>query len=526
MSTQPQTRSSPVLSDPGKSSVALLWDRQSTLPLTTILADEDLVILLTPATVPSELDSSETSDPFEPLGRALATKHRWIRHVPYTKHNGITGTHVAFVKRAKVVIFVITTFSSVDGVSQPEFADIVREVCEDKPLITVACCDPQDHDIHEFGFSTLLRSPGFSLVDLEAIASLLMVEESVPPREALGSPIALHPRPLWSVQPWDCERDIAEIHILWLESLPRQFNLSRSALRMLLKRDGYAMHHIVRDPTSGDIVGFCGTFTTFADSSADRLIGSIAAIVVRSEFRGRGIGRILHDEAFGKLNKVRGVGRIQLGSTFPRLLYGLPTLLDSTGWFKNRGWTVNESVPGKGRTAVDWLWEFGESPVSTFSSAGLTFRSYQFSDYQQVLDIANRESEKRYCFGWYDQYAKILDSSQMGDILVGLEGKTLVATAITYIPNSVSPAAADLPWAGSVGSRIGGVSCICIKDDDPDMVNRRDSVMIRLLQMCRQTLSERGMSGMFIDAVKSDDKAFVSLGFRKWAEYKEVWREV
>ena len=84
-----------------------------------------------------------------------------------------------------------------------------------------------------------------------------------------------------------------------------------------------------------------------------------------------------------------------------------------------------------------------------------------------------------------------------------------------------------------------------ILDDDPDMVNRRDSVATRLLLACRQTLSERGMVGMFVDGSRSDENVLQSLGkkerlalhqlqwltmdvlgFCEWAEYKEVWRKV
>jgi len=67
--------------------------------------------------------------------------------------------------------------------------------------------------------------------------------------------------------------------------------------------------------------------------------------------------------------------------------------------------------------------------------------------------------------------------------------------------------------------------------------------MIRLLDSSIRILSEHGMKGMFIDAVKGGDEGFLSmgefllsgvmllsfakppLGFQKWARYREVWRE-
>ncbi|KAJ4167810.1 hypothetical protein NW754_011627 [Fusarium falciforme] len=505
------------------SSAALLWDHQDLVPIQNILADEELVLLLTPAVVPLNTNLTSTSDPFEPLGRALARRHPWIRHVPYVKDRGITGTHVAFIKRARVVIFMLAGFSSDEGAFQLEVAGIVREVCEERPTALVACCQlPEDgHDrIHELGFQTVLQCPGYSAADLETIAALL-TNTTEPAMD-----IDPEPQALWPIQPWNYDRDLPEVHMLWLAALPPKFHLSRAVLGSLLKRDGYAMHHIIREPSSGRIVGFCATFTTFADSSGDRLIGSIAAIIAHQDFRGRGIGRMLHDEVLSKLNKIRGVGRIQIGSTFPRLLYGLPDPVDNSEWFENRGWKLNELTPGKGRPVSDWCLRFADSPVPDLASAGLSFRPCQLPDAHHIIGMANRESERKFGFGWYDQYAKTIDSCHLSDVIVGLEGDNLVAAAITYFPNNGSPCAADIPWPAAVGQDIGGVSCICIKDDDPDMVNRRDSVMMRLLLACRQSLTERGMVGMFVDGIKSDENVLSSLGFRKWAEYKEVWRKI
>lgn len=84
-------------------------------------------------------------------------------------------------------------------------------------------------------------------------------------------------------------------------------------------------------------------------------------------------------------------------------------------------------------------------------------------------------------------------------------------------------------------------------DEEPNIANRRDTIMIRLLDSSIRILSEQGMKGMFIDAVKGGDEGFQSmgelllfwelsilllsstntpLGFQKWARYREVWREV
>lgn len=83
---------------------------------------------------------------------------------------------------------------------------------------------------------------------------------------------------------------------------------------------------------------------------------------------------------------------------------------------------------------------------------------------------------------------------------------------------------------------------VCL-DDDPEIVNRRDTIMVRLLHACVQSLSQRGMVGLYLDCVKPDDHSLESFGqithlqleserltvpagFRKWAEYRDLWRQV
>ncbi|EGU73702.1 hypothetical protein FOXB_15788 [Fusarium oxysporum f. sp. conglutinans Fo5176] len=379
------------------SPATLLWDHQDLIPLQKSLGGEDLVLLLTPAVVPLDQSPTNASDPFEPLGKALASTHPWIRHVPYTKEHGITGIHVAFVKRARVVIFVLTGFSTEEGLFQLEHAEVAREVCEERPLVLVACCEVSEKGARECGFPTIVQCPGYFAADLQAVAVLLTSER--PTTEATPTTGNSDSPPTWSLLKWDYDRDLPETHALWESCLPSKFHLNRSTLGSLLKRDGYAMHYMVREPHKGQAIGFCATFTTFTDSSGDRLIGSVAAIIVHRDFRGQGVGLFLHDEVVRKLKKIRGVGIIQLGSTFPRLLSGLPVNETELELFEKRRWSMKESTAGNGRRVLDWLLRFADHPVPDLTSAGLTFRPCQLTDYLKVVEMANTESQKRYGFG-------------------------------------------------------------------------------------------------------------------------------
>jgi hypothetical protein len=52
------------------------------------LQETDVIILLTPVVVPISQDPTDTSDPFEPLGRSLARRHARVRQIPYTQRFG------------------------------------------------------------------------------------------------------------------------------------------------------------------------------------------------------------------------------------------------------------------------------------------------------------------------------------------------------------------------------------------------------------------------------------------------------
>lgn len=440
----------------------LIHDRSSHIPFSKILENGDIVLLLTPVVLP--LDGDSGTDPFEPLGRELAKYHPWIRHVPYTARGGITSTHIGFVKKAKVVVFVITGPASSGQPSQVELSRMVQEVGQGRPHVVLACCNVQDLDPVIASFSTVLQLPGYSSQELEVGADLLFLGRSTrpppPPKTPTYQNTAIPHR--WSVTEWNQARDVPEIHELWSQCMPPKFKLNQPSLLRVLQRDGYAKHFVVRQPGTNRLLGFCATYITYLDSKGEILVGSLAALLVTESHRGQGIGSILHNEALKGFKKTRGVSRLQLGSTFPRLFYGLPIDHPSEEWFNRRGWRMDCTVPGTGQEASDWILAFEDWPRGGFPPIGVTFRPCGFADFDRVLETVERESERNGSMAWYDQYAKLAESMAMGDIMLGLKGDTIVATAITYTMHSDNPSAEDIPWAGSISDDTGGVTCICI----------------------------------------------------------------
>lgn len=440
----------------------LIQDHPSHIPLSNIVERGDIILLLTPVVLPVEQNSSQ--DPFEPLGRSLAKFHPWIRHVPYTSQGGITSTHAGFIKRAKAVVFVISGPHIPGQPSQVDLSSTAQAIGEHRPHVVLACCNVQELESTTASFPTIVQLPGYHLHELETAAGLLFhgpykQPVQLPGVSSLQSKRVPH---RWVVKAWDGIGDLPAVYDLWRSCMPAQFILSRHSLLRLLQRDGYAKHFVVRTSETGEVVGFCATYTTYLDSKGEVLVGSIAAILVKASHRDLGIGRILHDEGMKGFQKTRGVSRLQLGSTFPRLLYGLPIDHPSEGWFRRMGWRFDCTTPGTGQEVADWVLAFDEWPAGGFSPSGLVFRPCGFADFDLVLEIVEQESERKQNMAWYDQYAKLAESPSMCDIIIGLRGETIVATAITYIMNSDNSSAEDLPWAGTISMDTGGVTCICI----------------------------------------------------------------
>lgn len=448
-----------------KPKTMLIQDRSSHIPFSKILNHGDIVLLLTPVVLHADGDPSQ--DPFETLGRGIAKYHPWLRHVPYTPQSGITSTHVGFIQRAKLIVFVITGPPSSGQPSQVDLSSVVQVIGDHRPHVVVACCDVRDLEPAIASFPTVLQIPGYSTRELENGADLLYLgrptQPPPPPEVPLQAPpITMQQR--WSVTGWDHTRDMPAVLELWRQCMPPQFQKIRQhSLFAMLHRDGYAKHFVVREPGTNMLLGFCASYITYLDSKGEVLVGSIAALMVRASHRGQGIGSILHTEALRSFKRTRGVGRLQLGSTFPRLLYGVPIGHSSESWFQRKGWQMDGTGLGTGKEACDWVLAFDEWPTAGFPTiGGVTFRACRFADFDRVLEVVERESERNGNMGWYDQYAKLADSTCMTDIMLGWRGNEIVATAITYVLNSDNPCAEDLPWPGSISEGTGGVTCICI----------------------------------------------------------------
>ena len=124
---------------------------------------------------------------------------------------------------------------------------------------------------------------------------------------------------------------------------------------------------------------------------------------------------------------------------------------------------MDHQGPGRGQEVCDLLIKMEDWP-SGFStvSSGLKFRQATFDDFHAITAFVERESSRRDNMGWYDQYTNLAQDGRFNDIILGLQGPHIIATAMVYIPNDGSPVADNLPWARRIGPDVGGATCICI----------------------------------------------------------------
>lgn len=445
------------------------------------LQETDVIIVLTPVVVPISQDPTDTSDPFEPLGRSLSRRHARIRQIPYTQRfgfqewhscftnsisprNGITSTHLGFIKRGHVIIL---CFALQPGQPiQLEFADIAFAVSDNKPCIIVVCCSPLEAH-QQIPFPTLIQTSGYSPPALEATAALIFGEHLVPTVDAAPITANLDPhRPrLWPVELWNEARDMSSVLSLWSQSISGRFSIDHQSLASLLRRPGYAKHYVVRDPRNEEVLGFCATYLSYVDQEGEKLIASMALLLVRSGNQNQGVGLSLHNHALDQLRRTRGVIRLQLGSTFPRILFGLPIDMSlNEEWFRRRGWQLNKDIPGQGQIVHDLILDFVDWRYVTEQSSATapSFRLCTQEDMIQVLNIVEEDSTRQGKMGWFDQYSCLMNGPNVKDIVLGIIGDTIIATALTYTPSCGSQIASNLPWASRIGHDVGGITCICI----------------------------------------------------------------
>ncbi|KAF1997183.1 hypothetical protein P154DRAFT_524992 [Amniculicola lignicola CBS 123094] len=124
-------------------------------------------------------------DPFEPLGRSLP---RQVRHVPYRLDNGMTDTHIDFLRSSGAILVVACSPESVLLYNakayelQTKFArDVAQKVSEDPalaeiPVILLLITNGTNKRAHEEGvadFPALITCSNYTTAALENVVRVM-----------------------------------------------------------------------------------------------------------------------------------------------------------------------------------------------------------------------------------------------------------------------------------------------------------------------------------------------------------------
>ncbi|KAI5791556.1 glycoside hydrolase superfamily [Pyronema domesticum] len=521
-----------------ENSITVVRDDRTLIPLTTKITPNNDVLLLTPVVRPlhPRAPGEKTVDPFESFGRALAHRHPRIIHVPYTKQ-GITPVHEDYIKRSAAVIFVSCNAGRPSEKSQLMAANTTHQLCHmvGKPMVNIAVCDPGDF-LEERKYGTYLCTYEYTSLALETASAVLFGERHCSGVLPISPPGQTSPRQQrsWYVEVWEKRRDLYASADLWQDCLGTKWPLDAQTLSELLDRPGSSKHFVVRHQQSGELLGLACTYSI--ELGKNKVIGSLALLMVRPTHRDLGIGLSLHNVSERHLRHIPSITSLQLGSIFPRLFPGLPTSLPphDQSWFLHRGWKLN--LDNSSNLIYDLF-----MPITTFTlpltsdphlstqlaEQGITINNCRLDQFSQLLEF--EEIFFGHYPGWVEKYRQLKETGDEADAIVAFkEGGEILGAVLVFSEAGNNQIARDIPWPRVIGNRTGGLGFVGVKPTDPKSATpeietlgvRKGLIVAALIE-----LKQRGLRGCFIDWA-DDIETYTSLGFKEWGKYREVWKKI
>jgi beta-N-acetylhexosaminidase len=371
-------------------SITLVRDAENFIPLSKKVAPSDKLLLLTPLVDPfgpkrsnNTRVSSESHDSvniiksstyparsylegevtFHEFGVAIAKRWRGkVIHTSYTA-SGISPLHEKLVSDAAVVV--LLTADGVRNMYQYGFTKYIVNLCktqtqsgnaDEKPCVVVAVSSPYDF-LKENQISTYLCTYDLTDPALDSLVRALfgkLTPTGVPPnasqlRQQKSIQKKIWPHQLWLVEELRPDRDAPSVQQLLDRvgmAASNTFGDPEAQYPPYYFHSSYylanyqplvlSQHFIVRNSSTQAVYGFCATYYIEALSR-----GCIAAIVVGTEHRGKGIGHSLHQHALKHLQKFANIETVHFGSDLPAIFAGIPNRLSShqlglRNWVKNR----------------------------------------------------------------------------------------------------------------------------------------------------------------------------------------------
>ncbi|KAI0477827.1 glycoside hydrolase family 3 protein [Xylariaceae sp. FL0804] len=341
-------------------SITIVRDKDSLLPLSQSLLQEEEILLLTPLIKPlpasaatkSMAEKAGTQPPslhgkwlhqdrgaimsgegvFRELGKSIARiRHGKLLHTSYTA-NGLRPVHENLINRASAVI--IVTADANRNLYQSGFTK------HKKSLIVVAVSSPYDFAMDQ-SIGTYICTFDFTETAMTSLVRALYGEYvsrgSMPGTMRRRMKVS-KTRQQWLVENYERDRDGHGLEEL-LKTLARSstpsvpYLTTKASSFETLNPNIEETHFVVRNSSTKTLYGFVATY--FLQG-----IGVIGAIFVDPSKRNASIGKSLHRRAMRALLQRQGIRKVQLGLAFPGIFPGVP-VDESTNiksWFDHVGW--------------------------------------------------------------------------------------------------------------------------------------------------------------------------------------------
>ncbi|CAG1994875.1 unnamed protein product [Fusarium graminearum] len=253
-----------------------------------------------------------------------------------------------------------------------------------------------------------------------------------------------------------------------------------------------------------------------ATSLTDGAHGRIAAIGVLSDHRRQGIGSALLEKAkIGMKDAATTQGRelqsVEIGSIFPRFWWQIPSTMpkEVKEFFSHRG-IYDSSHPIK--DLYKDITETIAPPeiMERVSKTKATFAPWSADLYEECM------TKQKAQFSWSGVYKALASHNQHDQVLVAFDPETNEQIGWTLMcshDSLVGDMFAFLPLLPS-GDKTGLIAAVGV-----DEKARGKGVGLALVIKAMETLKERGMSGILIDAVEIQG-FYERLGFETFWEYE------
>ncbi|BFZ60052.1 hypothetical protein YB2330_001074 [Saitoella coloradoensis] len=482
------------------------------------------ITIVSPIVIPLSSPRSHSED-FRTFGQAMSRFYSKVRHIPYNAH-GLGQAHETLIQGSAATIVLVSNIER--NPCQAMITKYIRLLAGDKPVVVVSVATPYDFAF-DASIGTLVCIYDYSHTGQEVLADALfgkVVPKGVVPITALrndhGGQVT-SPRPQSSrVEDWSKNDDTVTLVELWKECFRSPgMQMDAPTLLSILDRPApLARHFVVRNSATRTMTGFIATFLTNVRQAdgASCLMGSIGVILVHPKHRNRGIGGALLQHAVLHLraNADKRFG-LQFGSTFPRLLPGIPCDLDirDQDWVRRRGWNIEEEEIHDMHMSLD-TWSASTDYIKQAGDAGVIYQTCRAKQYAQLTEFVRKEFS--HLPGWVHAYETLALTDDITDAVIGVDlNGDIVCSVIVYSMLGSNLLVSDLRWPMSMDERVGGMTCLGTTKE-----HQASSVGLGLVQAAVGELRKRDLTNCYVDWTRCP-RWFEKVGFTIWRTYREAW---